>query len=45
MNSLDSKVNIQSKNGYLPGGTMTLTWNHLLDLVVKEINNNNRLGR
>ena len=44
INTSDTQIEINTKNGYLPGGTISIVWDNLADLVIKTWNKD-KLGR
>ena len=44
INTSDAQINVNSKNGYLPGGTMSIVWDNIADLVLQS-RNEDELGR
>jgi len=44
INTSDTQIEINTKNGYLPGGTISIVWDNLADLVTKTWNKD-KLGR
>ena len=44
INTSDTQINVNSRNGYLPGGTMSIVWDNIADLVLQS-RNKDELGR
>ena len=42
INTSDTQINVNSRNGYLPGGTMSIVWNNVADLVLQSRNEETR---
>ena len=43
INNLDTKIDTESTNRYLPGGILSIAWDYLSDLIVK-VHNDDYLG-